>query len=194
MLEQRERGNRSIRPSRVHGAVRPNVPGHLTRRVLEQWPPAWRAEPCGSRSRPEQAHSCAPSRVPLEDMDLRWQIERLRQLQRRSPTPGGVRIRFSGEGSMGWARRPTLRRWASSSGSKTSSNRSSPAALSEVEWIRWTAIRDEPPLDHGLSGSPPAGRAGLIEKRAVDRAPPGRAALGQRRLGDLLSRWPGPFR
>ena len=103
------RARRGARPElrAVHGAVRRHVPGQPAdprRAARSSWPSAWRRpRRCGTRSPPSSRRSCASSmEAVLEDMDLRWQVERLAQnLQRAVPDAGWQRsYDFDGEGPM----------------------------------------------------------------------------------------------
>ena len=110
MLEQRERG-RGPRPHlrAVHGAVRRPVPGQPAdpRRAARAAGGADGGRPgdVATRSRPSSASSSQSlADSLLEDMDLRWQMERLSSnLQRRVPREpaGAVGYRFAGSDPMG---------------------------------------------------------------------------------------------
>jgi uncharacterized protein with von Willebrand factor type A (vWA) domain len=132
----------------------------------------------------------------LEDMDLRWQMERLAgNLQRAFPDAGWERsYGFSGEGPVSLSRATDL---ASQLGELERMedilrSASSPAALSEIDLDEVTrqlgpdAARS---LDRLAKLAKTLEDAGLIEQHAgqVELTPKGVRRLGQRALSDLFS-------
>jgi uncharacterized protein with von Willebrand factor type A (vWA) domain len=132
----------------------------------------------------------------LEDMDLRWQIERLSaNLQRAVPDAGwGQGYRFSGEGSMGMGQATDL---AAQLGELERiedllQSASSPAALSEVDMdqvARHLGDDAARSLERLSRLAAELAEAGLIENKGgrTELTPKGVRRLGQRALGDLFS-------
>ncbi len=132
----------------------------------------------------------------LEDMDLRWQVERLAgNLQRAFPDAGWQQsYGFSGDGPMGMAQATDL---ASQLGELDRmedllQSASSPAALSEVdldEVKRHLGEDAARSLDRLSKLTKTLEDAGLIERQGTrtELTPKGVRRLGQRALGDLFS-------
>lgn len=132
----------------------------------------------------------------LEDMDLRWQVERLAaNLQRAVPGAGwGQGYRFTGDSPLGFSDATDL---ASQLGQLDSmqevlQSASNPADLSEIDV---DAVRRElgddaaRSLDHLARLARQMAEAGLIENRGgrMELTPKGVRRLGQRALEDLFS-------
>ena len=142
MLEQRERGE-ELDPSfeqfmEQFGDMFPGDPSTLDE-LLEQLAERMAAAQAvwNSLSPEQQAQLRSLMEAVLEDMDLRWQVERLAQnLQRAVPGAGWQRsYDFEGEGPMGLSRATDL---ATQLGQLDSmedmlQSASSPAALSEID-------------------------------------------------------------
>jgi len=132
----------------------------------------------------------------LEDMDLRWQVERLSSnLQRAVPDAGwGQGYQFSGEGPMGMSRATDL---ASQLGELERmedllQSASSPAALSEVDMdqvARHLGDDAARSLERLARLAKELADAGLIENKGgrTELTPKGVRRLGQRALNDLFS-------
>src|SRR6202167_2806340 len=142
MLEQRERGD-ELDPSfeqfmEQFGDMFPGNPSTLDE-LLEQLAERMAAAQAvwNSLSAEQQAQLRGLMEAVLEDMDLRWQVDRLaRNLQRAVPDAGWQRsYQFEGEGPMSLSRATDL---ASQLGQLDSmedvlQSASSPAALSEID-------------------------------------------------------------
>jgi uncharacterized protein with von Willebrand factor type A (vWA) domain len=132
----------------------------------------------------------------LEDMDLRWQMERLSgNLQRAFPEAGWERsYGFSGEGPLGLSEATDL---AAQLGElermeELLRSASSPAALSEVDLdqvARHLGADAARSLDQLARLAKTLEEAGLIEQKGgeVELTPKGVRRLGQRALSDLFS-------
>ena len=202
MLEQRERGE-PLDPSfeefmEQFGDMFPGarVPRRAARAAGRS---GWRPpRPCGARSPPSSATSCAQlAESLLEDMDLRWQVERLAaNLQRAFPDAGwgqGVPLhRRQPDGPL--ARPPT---WPQQLGEldrmeEVLQSASSPAALSEIdldEVQRHLGDDAARSLDRLAQLTQTLQEAGLIEQQGgrTELTPKGVRRLGQRALSDLFS-------
>jgi uncharacterized protein with von Willebrand factor type A (vWA) domain len=131
----------------------------------------------------------------LEDMDLRWQVERLAQnLQRAVPDAGWQRsYEFGGEGPMSLSRATDL---ASQLGQLDGmedmlQSAQSPAALSEIDLDQVRAHMGEDAaraLDRLAKLTKSLSDAGLIEQHGgrTELTPRGARRLGQKALNDLF--------
>ena len=132
----------------------------------------------------------------LEDMDLRWQVERLSQnLQRAVPDAGwGQGYRFSGDGPMGMGRATDLTSQLNELDAMEDllQSASSPAALAEVdldEVQRHLGEDAARSLDRLARLTRELADAGLIENKGgrTELTPQGVRRLGQKALSDLFS-------
>jgi uncharacterized protein with von Willebrand factor type A (vWA) domain len=199
MLEQRERGE-DLDPSfeqfmEQYGDMFRGNPETLDE-LLEQLAQRMAAAQAvwNSLSPEQQAQLRGLMEAVLEDMDLRWQVERLAQnLQRAVPDAGWQRsYDFSGEGPMSLSRATDL---ASSLGQLDSieellQSASSPAALSEVDLDQVRQHMGEDAaraLDRLAKLTKSLTDAGLIEQHGgrTELTPRGARRLGQRALTDL---------
>src|ERR1700734_2803195 len=199
MLEQRERGD-DLDPSfeqfmEQFGDMFPGNPSSLDE-LLEQLAERMAAAQAvwNSLSPEQQAQLRSLMEAVLEDMDLRWQVERLAQnLQRAVPDAGWQRsYSFEGEGPMSLSRATDL---ASQLGQLDSmedllQSASSPAALSEIDLDQVRNHMGEDAaraLDRLAKLSKSLSDAGLIEQHGgrTELTPRGVRRLGQRALSDL---------
>jgi uncharacterized protein with von Willebrand factor type A (vWA) domain len=200
MLEQRERGE-PLDPSfedfmAQYGDMFPGA--NSLDELLEQLAQRMAAAEAMWRSlSPEQRDQLRQlAETLLEDMDLRWQVERLAgNLQRAFPEAGWQQGHgFSGEGPMDLARATDL---ASALGEldrmeELLQSASSPAALSEIdleEVKRHLGEDAARALDRLAKLTKTLQDAGLIEQHGgrTELTPKGVRRLGQRALGDLFS-------
>ena len=203
MIEQREQGE-PLDPSfedfmEQFGDFFPGNPQTLDE-LLEQFAAQMAAVQAALDSMtPEQrAQLQALAESLFEDLDLRWQVDRLAEnLRRAVPDAGwGRRYRFSGIGPHGPGRRGGRRRagsarWTSSSSS--CARRRRPGHWPRSTSTRWpsTSVTTEP----GRSTAWPAWpseleEAGLIEQREgrYELTAVGIRRIGQRALSDLFSK------
>jgi uncharacterized protein with von Willebrand factor type A (vWA) domain len=201
MLEQRERGE-PLDPSfeeftERYGDMFPGA-GSLDE-LLEQLAARMAAAEAMWRSlSPEQRDELrALAESLLEDMDLRWQVERLSSnLQRAVPGAGwGQGYRFSGDGPLGLSEATDT---AAQLGEldrmeELLQSASSPAALSEIDLDEVSRHLGEDAarsLDRLARLARELADAGLIENRGgrTELTPKGVRRLGQRALTDLFSK------
>ncbi|MHB8218923.1 MAG: vWA domain-containing protein [Acidimicrobiales bacterium] len=202
MLEQRERGE-PIDPGFEEFMERYGdlFPGATSLdELLEQMAARMAAAESMWRSlSPEQRDQLrALSDSLLEDMDLRWQVERLsRNLQEAFPDAGwDQRQRFSGSGKpLGFSRATDVASELAELDSMEEMLQSatSPAALSEVDLddvARHLGDDAARSLDHLARLARELSDAGLIENRGgrTEITPKGVRRLGQRALADLFSK------
>jgi uncharacterized protein with von Willebrand factor type A (vWA) domain len=200
MLEQRERGE-ELDPSfeqfmEQYGDMFPGNPSTLDE-LLEQLAERMAAAQAvwNSLSPEQQAQLRSLMEAVLEDMDLRWQVERLAQnLQRAVPGAGWQRsYDFEGEGPMSLSRATDL---ATQLGQLDSmedvlQSASSPAALSEIDLDQVRNHMGEDAaraLDRLAKLTKSLADAGLIEQHGgrTELTPRGARRLGQKALSDLF--------
>jgi uncharacterized protein with von Willebrand factor type A (vWA) domain len=199
MLEQRERGD-ELDPSfeqfmEQYGDMFPGNPQTLDE-LLEQLAERMAAAQAvwNSLSPEQQAQLRGLMEAVLEDMDLRWQVERLAQnLQRAVPDAGWQRsYDFQGEGPMSLSRATDL---ATQLGQLDGmedllQSASSPSALSEIDLDQVKAHMGEDAaraLDRLAKLTKSLADAGLIEQQGgrTELTPRGVRRLGQKALADL---------
>jgi uncharacterized protein with von Willebrand factor type A (vWA) domain len=200
MLEQRERGD-DLDPSfeqfmEQFGDMFPGNPSTLDE-LLEQLAERMAAAQAvwNSLSPEQQAQLRSLMEAVLEDMDLRWQVERLAQnLQRAVPDAGWQRsYNFEGEGPMSLSRATDL---ASQLGQLDSmedllQSASSPAALSEIDLDQVRNHMGEDAaraLDRLAKLSKSLADEGYISQQGgrTELTPRGARRLGQKALSDLF--------
>jgi uncharacterized protein with von Willebrand factor type A (vWA) domain len=200
MLEQRERGD-ELDPSfeqfmEQYGDMFPGDPSTLDE-LLEQLAERMAAAQAvwNSLSPEQQSQLRGLMEAVLEDMDLRWQVERLAQnLQRAVPGAGWQRsYGFEGEGPMSLSRATDL---ASQLGQLDRmedllQSASSPAALSEIDLDQVRQHMGEDAaraLDRLAKLSKSLADEGLIEQHGgrTELTPRGARRLGQKALSDLF--------
>src|ERR1700691_3917926 len=200
MLEQRERGD-DLDPSfeqfmEQFGDMFPGNPSSLDE-LLEQLAERMAAAQAvwNSLSPEQQAQLRGLMEAVLEDMDLRWQVERLAQnLQRAVPGAGGEGpYDFEGEGPMSLSRATDL---ASQLGQLDGiedllQSASSPAALSEIDLDQVRNHMGEDAaraLDRLAKLTKSLADAGLIEQHGgrTELTARGARRLGQKALADLF--------
>jgi uncharacterized protein with von Willebrand factor type A (vWA) domain len=200
MLEQRERGD-ALDPSfeqfmEQYGDMFPGNPQNLDE-LLEQLAERMAAAQAvwNSLSPEQQAQLRSLMEAVLEDMDLRWQVERLAQnLQRAVPDAGWQRsYDFDGEGPMSLSRATDL---ATQLGQLDRmedllQSASNPAALGEIDLdqVR-NHMGDDAAraLDRLAKLTKSLADAGLIEQQGgrTELTPRGVRRLGQKALADLF--------
>ena len=200
MLEQRERGD-ELDPSfeefmAQYGDMFPGNPQTLDE-LLEQLAERMAAAQAvwNSLSPEQQAQLRGLMEAVLEDMDLRWQVERLAQnLQRAVPDAGWQRAYdFNGEGPMSLDRATDL---ASQLGQldrmeEVLQSASTPAALGEIDLDQVRQHMGEDAaraLDRLAKLTKSLADAGLIEQQGghIELTPRGVRRLGQKALADLF--------
>ena len=200
MLEQRERGE-ELDPTfgefmERFGDMFPGDPEDLDE-LLEQLAQRMAAAQAvwNSLSPEQQAQLRQLADALLEDMDLRWQVERLSEnLQRAFPDAGWQRAHdFSGEGPMSLDRATDL---ATQLGQldgmeEILQSASTPAALGEIDLDQVRAHMGEDAaraLDHLAKMAKTLADAGLIEQQGgrIELTPRGVRRLGQKALADLF--------
>ena len=200
MLEQRERGE-ELDPSfeefmAQYGDMFPGNPQTLDE-LLEQLAERMAAAQAvwNSLSPEQQAQLRGLMDSVLEDMDLRWQVERLAQnLQRAVPDAGWQRAYdFNGEGPMSLDRATDL---ASQLGQldrmeEVLQSASTPAALGEIDLDQVRQHMGEDAaraLDRLAKLTKSLADAGLIEQHGgrIELTPQGVRRLGQKALADLF--------
>jgi uncharacterized protein with von Willebrand factor type A (vWA) domain len=200
MLEQRERGD-DLDPSfeqfmEQYGDMFPGNPSTLDE-LLEQLAERMAAAQAvwNSLSPEQQAQLRSLMEAVLEDMDLRWQVDRLAQnLQRAVPDAGWQRsYNFEGEGPMSLSRATDL---ASQLGQLDSmedllQSASSPAALSEIDLDQVRNHMGEDAaraLDRLAKLSKSLADEGYISQQGgrTELTPRGARRLGQKALSDLF--------
>ena len=200
MLEQRERGE-ELDPSfeefmAQYGDMFPGDPKTLDE-LLEQLAERMAAAQAvwNSLSPEQQAQLRALMDSVLEDMDLRWQVERLAQnLQRAVPDAGWQQsYDFNGEGPMSMSRATDL---ASQLGQldrmeEVLQSASTPAALGEIDLDQVRQHMGEDAaraLDRLANLTKSLADAGLIEQQGgrIELTPRGVRRLGQKALADLF--------
>ena len=199
MLEQRERGE-ELDPTfedfmEKYGDMFPGNPSSLDE-LLEQLAQRMAAAQAvwNSLSPEQRAQLQSLMEAVLEDMDLRWQVERLgRNLQQAFPDAGWQRsYQFEGEGPLSLSQATDL---ASQLGQLDTmeellQSASSPAALSEIDLDQVRAHMGEDAaraLDRLAKLTKSLADAGLIEQQGgrTELTPRGVRRLGQRALSDL---------
>jgi len=200
MLEQRERGD-DLDPSfeqfmEQYGDMFPGNPSTLDE-LLEQLAERMAAAQAvwNSLSPEQQAQLRSLMEAVLEDMDLRWQVDRLAQnLQRAMPEAGWQRsYDFEGQGPMSLSRATDL---ATQLGQLENmedllQSASSPAALSEIDLDQVRNHMGEDAaraLDRLAKLTKSLADAGLIEQHGgrTELTPRGARRLGQKALNDLF--------
>ena len=200
MLKQRERGE-ELDPSfeefmAQFGDMFPGNPQNLDE-LLEQLAERMAAAQAvwNSMSPEQQAQLRNLMDSVLEDMDLRWQVERLAQnLQRAVPDAGWQRsYDFTGEGPMGMSQATDL---ATQLGQldrmeEVLQSASTPAALGEIDLDQVRQHMGEDAaraLDRLANLSKSLADAGLIEQQGgrIELTPQGVRRLGQKALADLF--------
>jgi uncharacterized protein with von Willebrand factor type A (vWA) domain len=200
MLEQRERGE-DLDPSfeqfmEQYGDMFPGNPQTLDE-LLEQLAERMAAAQAvwNSLSPEQQAQLRALMESVLEDMDLRWQVERLAQnLQKAVPGAGWQRsYNFDGDGPMSLSRATDL---ATQLGQldrmeDVLQSAATPAALSEIDLDQVRAHMGEDAaraLDRLAQLTKSLADAGLIEQQGgrTELTPRGVRRLGQKALADLF--------
>jgi uncharacterized protein with von Willebrand factor type A (vWA) domain len=200
MLEQRERGD-DLDPSfeqfmEQFGDMFPGNPSTLDE-LLEQLAERMAAAQAvwNSLSPEQQAQLRSLMEAVLEDMDLRWQVERLAQnLQRAVPDAGWQRsYSFEGEGPMSLSRATDL---ASQLGQLDGiedllQSASSPAALSEIDLDQVRNHMGEDAaraLDRLAKLTKSLADEGYISQQGgrTELTPRGARRLGQKALSDLF--------
>jgi len=200
MLEQRERGE-ELDPSfeqfmEQFGDMFPGNPQNLDE-LLEQLAQRMAAAQAvwNSMSPEQQQQLRNLMESVLEDMDLRWQVERLSQnLQRAVPGAGWQQsYDFNGEGPMGLSRATDL---ASQLGQldrmeEMLQSASTPAQLGEIDLDQVRAHMGEDAarsLDRLAKLTKSLADAGLIEQQGgrTELTPRGVRRLGQKALSDLF--------
>ena len=193
MIEQREAGE-PLDPSLrvVHGAVRRPLPRRPAdpRRAARAAGRAdgGRRRRCGTRCRPSSAAQLQGlAESLLEDMDLRWQVDRLAgNLQQAVPDAGWEqRYRFSGRRARwAWARPPTPRQSCATSTSSRPScarpTRRRPCPRSTSTRWRGTSARTPPVRSTVWPSWPSSSRTRVSSTSA-------RAASSSRRRGSGAS-------
>ncbi len=201
MLEQRERGDQ-LDPSfeefmERFGDLFPGDPENLDQ-LLEQLAQRMAAAQAmfNSLSPEQQAELQALAGALLEDIDLRWQVERLAaNLARAFPDLGWERAhRFSGPNPLGMAEATDLSAQLGELDRTEELLRAatSPAALSEVDLDqvrRHLGEESASALERLARLTRQLQEAGLIEQRGgeAELTPKGVRRLGQRALGDLFA-------
>jgi uncharacterized protein with von Willebrand factor type A (vWA) domain len=199
MLEQRERGH-ELDPTfeqfmEQYGDMFPGDPSTLDE-LLEQLAERMAAAQAvwNSLSPEQQAQLRGLMEAVLEDMDLRWQVERLAQnLQRAVPEAGWQRsYDFEGNGPMSLSRATDLASQLEQLESMEDILRSasSPAALSEIDLDQVRNHMGEDAaraLDRLAKLTKSLADAGLIEQHGgrTELTPRGARRLGQKALNDL---------
>jgi len=200
MLEQRERGD-DLHPSfeefmAEYGDMFPGNPETLDE-LLEQLAERMAAAQAvwNSMSPAQQAQLRNLMEAVLEDMDLRWQVDRLAQnLQRAVPGAGwGRAYEFEGQGPMSISRATDL---ATQLGQLEGiedmlQSASSPAALGEIDLDQVRNHMGEDAarsLDRLAKLTKSLADAGLIEQHGgrTELTPRGVRRLGQKALADLF--------
>ena len=200
MLEQRERGE-DLDPSfeefmAQFGDMFPGNPQNLDE-LLEQLAERMAAAQAvwNSMSPEQQAQLRNLMDSVLEDMDLRWQVERLAQnLQRAVPEAGWQKsYDFTGEGPMGMGQATDL---ATQLGQldrmeEVLQSASTPAALGEIDLDQVRQHMGEDAaraLDRLANLTKSLSDAGLIEQQGgrIELTPQGVRRLGQKALADLF--------
>ena len=200
MLEQRERGD-DLDPSfeefmAQYGDMFPGNPQNLDE-LLEQLAERMAAAQAvwNSMSPEQQAQLRNLMDSVLEDMDLRWQVERLAQnLQRAVPDAGWQKsYDFNGEGPMGMSQATDL---ATQLGQldrmeEVLQSASTPAALGEIDLDQVRQHMGEDAaraLDRLANLTKSLADAGLIEQHGgrIELTPQGVRRLGQKALADLF--------
>ncbi len=200
MLEQRERGD-ELDPSfeefmAQYGDMFPGNPQNLDE-LLEQLAERMAAAQAvwNSMSPEQQAQLRGLMDSVLEDMDLRWQVERLAQnLQRAVPDAGWQQsYDFNGEGPMGMDQATDL---ATQLGQldrmeEVLQSASTPAALGEIDLDQVRQHMGEDAaraLDRLANLTKSLTDAGLIEQQGgrIELTPRGVRRLGQKALADLF--------
>ena len=200
MLEQREAGE-EIDPSfedfmERYGDMFPGDPQSLDE-LLEQLAERMAAAQAvwNSMSPEQQAQLRGLMEAVMEDMDLRWQVDRLaRNLQLAAPQAGwGRSYGFEGQGPMSISRATDL---ASQLGQLDSieellKSASNPAALSEIDLDQVRAHMGEDAarsLDRLANLTKTLADQGLIEQHGgrTELTPRGVRRLGQKALSDLF--------
>jgi uncharacterized protein with von Willebrand factor type A (vWA) domain len=200
MLEQRENGD-DLDPSfeefmAQFGDMFPGNPQNLDE-LLEQLAERMAAAQAvwNSMSPEQQAQLRNLMDSVLEDMDLRWQVERLAQnLQRAVPDAGWQKsYEFSGEGPMGMNQATDL---ATQLGQldrmeEVLQSASTPAALGEIDLDQVRQHMGEDAaraLDRLANLTKSLADAGLIEQHGgrIELTPQGVRRLGQKALADLF--------
>ncbi len=201
MIEQRQRGE-PLDPSFDEfmdrfGDLFPGDPANLDE-LLEQLAARMAAAEAMWRSMsPEQRQQLRDlSNTLLEDLDLRWQVERLAgNLQRAFPDAGWERShQFSGERPLGMPEAADLASQLAELDrmEELFQSASSPAALSEVDMDQVSRHLGEDSakaLDRMARLARTLEEAGLIENRGgrIELTPRGVRRLGQKALADLFS-------
>ena len=200
MLEQRERGE-ELDPSfeefmAEFGDMFPGNPENLDE-LLEQLAQRMAAAQAvwNSLSPEQRAQLSQLMEAVLEDMDLRWQVERLAEnLQRAFPDAGWQQsYDFNGEGPMSLSRATDL---ASQLGQldrmeEVLQSASTPAALGEIDLDQVRQHMGEDAaraLDRLANLTKSLADAGLIEQQGgrIELTPRGVRRLGQKALADLF--------
>src|SRR6202161_1527591 len=200
MLEQRERGD-ELDPSfeefmAQFGDMFPGNPQNLDE-LLQQLAERMAAAQAvwNSMSPEQQAQLRNLMDSVLEDMDLRWQVERLAQnLQRAVPDAGWQEsYDFNGEGPMGMSQATDL---ATQLGQldrmeEVLQSASTPAALGEIDLDQVRQHMGEDAaraLDRLANLTKSLADAGLIEQQGgrIELTPQGVRRLGQKALADLF--------
>jgi uncharacterized protein with von Willebrand factor type A (vWA) domain len=200
MLEQREAGE-EIDPSfedfmEQYGDMFPGDPQSLDELLAQLAERMAAAQAVWNSMSPEQrAQLRGLMEAVLEDMDLRWQVDRLaRNLQLAAPEAGwGRSYGFEGEGPMSISRATDL---ASQMGQLDSmedllQSASNPAALSEIDLDQVRAHMGEDAaraLDRLAKLTKSLADQGLIEQHGgrTELTPRGVRRLGQKALADLF--------
>ena len=200
MLEQREAGE-EIDPSfedfmEQYGDMFPGDPQSLDELLAQLAERMAAAQAVWNSMSPEQrAQLRGLMEAVLEDMDLRWQVDRLaRNLQLAAPEAGwGRSYGFEGEGPMSISRATDL---ASQLGQLDSmedllQSASNPAALSEIDLDQVRAHMGEDAaraLDRLAKLTKSLADQGLIEQHGgrTELTPRGVRRLGQKALNDLF--------
>ena len=201
MLEQRERGD-DLDPSfeqfmEQYGDMFPGNPTTLDELLAQLAERMAAAQAVWNSLSPEQQSQLRGlMEAVLEDMDLRWQVERLAQnLQRAVPDAGWQRsYQFDGEGPLSLSRATDL---ATQLGQLDGmedllQSASSPTALSEIDLDQVRAHMGEDAaraLDRLAKLTKSLADAGLIEQHGghTELTPRGVRRLGQKALNDLFS-------
>jgi uncharacterized protein with von Willebrand factor type A (vWA) domain len=200
MLEQRERGD-ELDPSfeefmAQYGDMFPGNPSTLDELLAQLAERMAAAQAVWNSLSPEQqAQLRGLMEAVLEDMDLRWQVDRLaRNLQNAVPDAGwGKSYEFEGQGPMSISRATDL---ATQLGQLDSmedllQSASSPTALSEIDLDQVRAHMGEDAarsLDRLAKLTKSLADAGLIEQHGgrTELTPRGVRRLGQKALSDLF--------
>ncbi len=200
MLEQRERGD-DLDPSfeqfmEQYGDMFPGNPQNLDELLAQLAERMAAAQAVWNSLSPEQqAQLRSLMEAVLEDMDLRWQVERLAQnLQRAVPDAGWQRsYDFDGEGPMSLSRATDL---ATQLGQLDRmedllQSASTPAALGEIDLDQVRNHMGEDAaraLDRLAKLTKSLADAGLIEQQGsrTELTPRGVRRLGQKALADLF--------